>query len=107
MDKRYTYIASDNSATNGTALSVDNADVIVYRIIVGNPSDGGYVHLFDKVNPVAGATTSVVVKITQPTAGAGKDWVRDIDFGPDGVKLGEGGNVVTDESDVTVIWGLS
>lgn len=104
---RYTYIASDNTATNGTALGTDNTDVIVYKIIFGTPTDGKYVQLFDKVNPVTGASTSVVAKVTQPTAAAGKDWVREVDFGSKGVRLGEGGNVVTDDSQVTVIWDLA
>jgi len=99
---KYTYIASDNTATNGTAISVDNQDIVVYKLIWGNPADGKYATLYDKVNPVTGATTSVVCKVTQPTAAAGKDWVRVVDLG--GVNLGEGGAVVTDGTDVTVLW---
>ena len=104
---RYTYIASDNTATNGTSLGTDNTDVVVYKIIFGNPTDGGITYLYDKTNPVYQAATSLVVKFTQATAAAGKNWVREIDFGSNGVELGEGGNVVTDESDVTVVWDLA
>lgn len=101
---RYTYIASDNTATNGTALGADNQDIVVHQIIFGLGADGKYAQLYDKINPVTGATTGVVFKITQPTAGAGKDYFHVVDFGPDGLHLGEGGNVVTDASQVTVIW---
>lgn len=104
---RYTYIASDNTASNGTALGDDNVDVVVYKILYGNPADGKITTLYDKVNPVNGSTTNVVFKHTQPTAAAGKDWNRETDFGPEGVRLGEGGNVITDGSQVTVVWDLA
>jgi hypothetical protein len=100
---QYTYIASDNSATNGTALSVDNKDITVYQLIFGTPSDGTYAKIYDIVNPFSSATTDIAAYITQPTAAAGKDWLRTVDFGP-GLRLGEGGNVVTNASQVTVIW---
>lgn len=100
-----TYIASSNTATNGTQLGGSaNQDIKVYKIIFGSPADGKYATIFDKINPVTGATTNVVAKITQPTAAAGKDWVRMVDFGETGLPLGNGGNVVTDGTDVSVVW---
>ena len=104
---QYTYIHSSNAATNGVALGADNQDIRVFKIIFGLPEDGKYVKLFDKINPVTAATTNLAAMITQPTAAAGKDWVREVDFGPDGIRLGEGGNVVTDAAQVTIVWGLS
>lgn len=99
----YTYIASDNTATNGTALGADNQDIVVHAIIFGTPADAKYATVYDKYNPVAGASTNIAAKITQPTAAAGKDYVKVAEF-PGGLHLGEGGNVVTDASQVTVIW---
>jgi hypothetical protein len=100
---RYTYVASDNTGTGGTALGVDNQDIVVHSIIWGTPGDGEYAIIYDKVNPVVGAATNKAAHITQPTAAAGKDWVRVSEF-PGGLRLGEGGNIVTNASQVTVIW---
>ncbi len=99
----YTYIHADNTATNGTALGVNDQDIVVKKIIFGLPADTKYLKLFDKVNPITAATTNLAAMITQPTAAAGKDWVREVDFG-EGIRLGEGGNVVTDAAQVTVCW---
>lgn len=101
---KYTYIASDNTATNGTAIGVDNQDVVIKAIVFGLPADTKYATVYNIVNPVTGASTNIAAKITQPTAAAGKDWVRVATFGEEGLRLGEGGNVVTDASQVTVIW---
>ena len=101
---QHTYIASDNTSTNGTALSVDDKDIVVFALIFGTPGDAEYAEIHNITNPVAGATGNMAAKITQPTAAAGKDWVRTVDFGPKGLPLSEGGNVVTDASQVTVIW---
>lgn len=101
---QYTYIASDNTTANGTAIGADNQDIVIEAIIFGLPADGKYVTVYDKVNPVLSASTNIAAKVTQPTAAAGKDWVREVRFGPNGLRLGEGGNVVTDASQVTVVW---
>jgi hypothetical protein len=104
----YLYIASDNTAKEvdqaGESLGVENQDVIIHKIIWGVPSDTHYITIYDKVNPVLDATTNIAAKITQPTAAAGKDWIREIDFGPKGLHLGEGGSVVTNGNQITVIW---
>lgn len=103
-----TYIASDNSATNGTALGAAGQDVRVLRIKIGLPTDTTTVTVYDITNPVSGASTNIAFKSTQPTAAAGKDWVRDIDFGPRGLPLAGGGNVaINGTNNVTVIWDLS
>lgn len=104
----YTYIASDNTAAvpdyAGTALGADNQDVTVYGIVWGAPGDGHYVTLYDKYNPILNSTSNIAAKITQPTAAAGKQYVNFVDFGPKGLHLGEGGNIVTNGNQITVIW---
>lgn len=100
-----TYIPSSNTATNGVALSTQaGRDVVVWQILVGVPTDASTVTVYDITNPVNGATTNIAFKLTQPTAGAGKDWVRDVVF-PKGLPLREGGNVVSDATNaITVLW---
>ena len=105
----FTYIASDNTGTNGTALGAAGQDVRVYKVIVGLPVDGKYVAIFNSAVAVGGATTNLAAKITQPTAAAGKDWVREIDFttgDSQGLQL-DGGAVHTNSSQVTVLWEVA
>lgn len=105
---RATYIASSNTSTNGTALGAGDEDVRVFKILVGLPTDGSTVTVYTISNPVNGATTNIAYKLTQPTAGAGKDWQRNIDFGSEGLPLSTGGNVVIDgTNNVTVLWELA
>jgi len=51
-------------------------------------------------------TSDIALQITQPTAAAGKDWVREVtlsgEFNP-GLPV-DGGSIHTNENDVTVIW---
>lgn len=102
-----TYIPADNTATNGVALGAAGQDVRVYKVIIGLPVDGKYVALFNSAVAVGGATANLAAKITQPTAAAGKDWVRVVDFGPEGLVL-DGGNVqINDTMQVTVLWDLA
>lgn len=105
---KYLYIASDNTAAEttqaGQALGVENQDVWVKKIIWGSPSDAHYITIYDKVNPVLSASTNIAAKITQPTHAAGCDWLREIDFGPKGLHLGEGGCVVTNGNQITVMY---
>lgn len=104
---RATYIASDNTATNGIALGAADEDVRIFKLIFGIGVDGKYATIYNISNPVAGATGNIVAKITQPTAAAGKNYFQVVDFGPDGLALQSGGNVVTDASQVTVLWDLA
>lgn len=105
---QYTYIASDNTAavatTAGTPLGADNEEVVIYGIYWGLPSDAHYIKIYDKVNVVLNATTNLAAFITQPSHAAGLETIRYIDFGPKGLHLGEGGNVVTNGNQITVIW---
>lgn len=102
-----TYIASDNTATNGVALGAAGQDVRVWKVIFGNPADGKITTFYTITNPVNGASTNIAAKVTQPTAAAGKQYVNSQDFGPYGLPLNEGGNVITDGSQVTVVWSVA
>lgn len=104
MALQSTYVASSNTATNGIALGVAGQDIFVKGIIFGAPADAAVLTLYHVTNPVNGSTDNVAAKVTQPTAAAGKDWVRFADFGKSGLRLKDGGNVITDGSQVTVIW---
>lgn len=105
---RATYQAADNTATNGTALGAAGEDVRVFRLLVGLPTDASTVRLFNGTNPVVASSTDIAFKLTQPTAAAGKDWVREVDFGQYGLPLTGGGNVTIDgTNNVTVIWALA
>lgn len=109
-----TYVASDNSAGDAQVLGASGEDIRVMKIIFGNPADGKVFNLYNKrVAPghVSGmgsvSTDSLALQITQPTAAAGKDWVRDVDFGAIGGFPVDGGSFHTDGSDVTVIWKVA
>jgi len=98
-----TYVPSSNTATNGVALGAAGQDVLVKKVIFGLPVDGAYCALFNSAVAVGGATANLAAKIVQPTAAAGKEWVREVDFG-DGLVL-DGGNVQTDNTmNITVLW---
>lgn len=113
---RVTFIASDNSAGDAQVLGAAGEDILIKKIIFGDPSDGKICHIYNK--RVAGghasgmgsvSTDSVVARIVQPTAGAGKDWVREVDFtsgGKGGLQL-DGGSVHTDDDDTTIIWEVA
>lgn len=98
------YIASDNTATNGVALGVAGQDVFVKGIVFGAPADGKVATFYHITNPFNNATTNIAAKITQPTAAAGKQYVNFVDFGESGLRLTDGGNIITDGSQVTVIF---
>lgn len=105
-----TYVASTNATGDAQVLGNAGEDVLIRKIIFGNPTDGGVTNFYNKrVAPghASGmgsvSTTDCVMQITQPTAGAGKDWVREIDFGAYPLQL-DGGSFHTNENDVTVIW---
>lgn len=112
-----TYVASTNVTGDAQVLAdAAGRDVTVKKLIIGTPTDGGITQFYNKrVAPghASGigsvSTTDVVCRITQPTAAAGKDWVREIDFtsgGKGGLQL-DGGSFHTNESQVTVIWEYS
>lgn len=107
---RVTYVASDNSAGDAQVLGDAGQDIYVRKIVFGNPADGKITNFYNKrVAPghVSGmasvSTTDAVLQHTQPTAAAGKDWTREINFTDAPLQL-DGGSFHTDASDVTVIW---
>lgn len=106
-----TYIASSNTATNGTALNSDVSDVRLYRLIVGAPVASGNIIIYSISNPVNGSTANIAAKFTLPatlpTTGAITSG-NVIDLGPFGLPLNEGGNIIIDQSmQVTAIWELA
>lgn len=100
---RYTYIADNNTSTNGTALGVEGQDIFVHRIIVGAPVNNKTITIYDKVNPVNGATTDIAALLTVANTGsenADQPLVFEL-----GLPLGNGGNVIiNDDMDVTVVF---
>lgn len=107
---RFTYVASDNSAGDAQVLGDAGQDIYVRKVIFGTPADGKITHFYNKrVAPghASGmgsvSTDQLALKHTQPTAAAGKDWERFLDFGDAPLQL-DGGSFHTDASQVTVIW---
>ena len=110
---KVTYVASTNATGDAQVLGDADRDIYVKKVIFGNPTDGAITNFYNKrVAPghASGmgsvSTTDCVCQITQPTAAAGKNWVREIDFtsfGSGGLQL-DGGSFHTNENDVTVIW---
>lgn len=111
-----TYIASDTTAGAATTLGAADQDVLVKKVIFGLPADAKGLILYNKTVAYGHAsgigsvdTTNRAAYITQPTAAAGKDWVREVDFtggDSEGLRL-NGGAVHTDASQVTVIWEIA
>ena len=105
-----TFIASSNTATNGQALGSADQDIRVMRILVGTPVSGGNIYVYNITNPVNGATTNIAAKVTLPTFSTTNinPGVYNIDFGPEGLPLNEGGNVIIDQTmNVSIVWELA
>jgi len=108
-----TYVASTNAVGDAQVLGALGQDIEVLKIVFGNPTDGAITNFYNKrVAPghASGmgsvSTTDMVLQITQPTAAAGKDWVREVNF-PEHAPLElDGGSFHTNENDVTVFWKL-
>lgn len=113
-----TYVASTNAASDAQVLGQAGQDIVVKRVIFGSPTDAGITQFYNKrVAPghASGmgsvSTTDVVCRLTQPTAAAGKDWTRTVDFTvagdeDSGLPL-DGGSFHTNENQVTVLWDLA
>ena len=106
-----TYIASSNTATNGVALGGTEDDVRLFRLIIGAPVASGNITIYSITNPVNGASTNIAAKITLPgslpTTGAITSG-NVIDFGPLGLPLNQGGNIIIDQTmQVTAVWELA
>lgn len=105
-----------NTTTNGTAIGTAGQDVRVFGIIIGAPVASGNIALYSITNPIGGAnmaaasTANIAAKITLPatlpTTGAEQAITRM--FGPYGLPLADGGNIMIDQTmQVTVIWGIA
>lgn len=105
---RTTFAASSNTATNGVALATDpEADVRVYKLLIGTPVNAGNVILYNITNPLNGSTANIAYKTTLPTFSTTNinPGMFQVDFGPDGLPLPEGGNLLIDQTmNVTVMW---
>lgn len=107
---RYSYIASDNSASDAETLGAAGQDIFIYKICFGAPTAGKITHVYNKrVAPghASGmgsvSTNSLAWYLVQPTAAAGNNLVYMVDFGNSPLQL-DGGSVHTDDDKVTIIW---
>lgn len=91
------------------ALAGTEEDVRVYKLIIGTPVNAGNIYLYNITNPLNGSTVNIATKITLPTFSTTNinPGVYVVDFGPDGLPLPEGGNLLIDQTmNVTVMWEL-
>ena len=120
MDQ-FTYVVSDNSATDSTNLvtrdeasdAAANRDVYVKKVIFGVPANGERTMLHDAITQPGHASGmgsvgvgEVAWNFTQPTAAAGLDLAKEINFTSEnckGLRL-NGGSIHTNSARVTVIW---
>jgi hypothetical protein len=101
---QHTYVAAANSTGDAQTLGEAGEDVRVFKVFIGTPIDGGSVTIFNKRVAYTADTGNIAFKLTEPTAAAGKDWVRVVDFGEEGLPL-DGGSFHLDQSmQVTVLW---
>ena len=121
MADKFTYVAADNSAGDSTNLEGrDEAagvgagrDVYVKKVIFGVPANGERTMLHDAPSQPGHASgmgsilvPEVAWNFTQPTAAAGLDLAKEIDFtSPNckGLRL-NGGSIHTNSARVTVLW---
>jgi len=108
---KVTYIPSSNTSTNGVALGNFGEDVRLFQLIIGAPVAAGNISVYSISNPVNGASTNLAAKITLPaslpTTGAITSG-NVLDFGPYGLPLAEGGNIIIDQTmQVTAVWELA
>lgn len=106
-----TYQAASNTATNGTAIGAAGQDIRVYKVYIGAPVASGNIYLYNITNPLNGSTANIASKTTLPaslpTTGALSSG-NVLDFGPYGLPLTDGGNIIIDQTmQVTVIWGIA
>lgn len=110
---RYLYLAASNATTDATDFGNADQDVFIKKIIFGDPTDGDTLNLYNKVGAYGHTSgmgsvdsNSVALKFVQPTHAEGCDWVYELtlsgEFNP-GLQL-NGGCVLTDADDVTIIW---
>jgi len=110
-----------NTVTSGTTpapqLNTDGRAIVVRKILIGNPTSGGTVTLFNIGNALSNNTTQIAVNITYPSFST-----TNINDGPDmydfraqnsgsgsteedGVPCSSGGSVaISGTMQVTVFW---
>ena len=110
MANKFTYINADNSAGDSTDLGNSGQDVFVKQIVWGDPDNGDVTILHNAIAQPGHASgmASIAVgnaafKLTQPTAAAGLDLVKEMTFSGKGLRL-DGGSIHTDCEHVTVLW---
>lgn len=113
---RATFVASDNSTGDAQVLGAAGEDVLVKKVVFGTLADAKIVRFYNKRVATGHASgigsvssDALVAHIAQPTAAAGKDWTRTVDFtseGSGGLQL-DGGSFHTDASNVTVLWEVA
>lgn len=105
-----TYISASNTATNGTALGSGEQDVRLFKLLVGAPVNAANITVYSISNPVNGASTNIAAKITLPTFSTTNinPGLFVLDFGPKGLPLSQGGNIVIDQTlQLSAVWGLA
>ncbi len=106
---RTLYMNTANSTTGGTALEAQDTDIIVKRIIVGNPVASANVWFYNESN-VGNVTntTGLVSKLTLPASFATGQLPYVMDFGIGGLPLSQGGTVAIDQAlQLTVVFALA
>lgn len=114
---RFTYVASDNTAGNAQTLGASGEDILVKKVIFGNPANGKGIKLYNKrvaFGHASGLASTdpddVAAYILQPaTIGAGFNAVVEVDFtanGSGGLPL-DGGSFHQDGAKVTVVWEVA
>lgn len=106
---RYVYVASDNSTGDAQTLGAAGQDIYVRAIHFGAATGGKITHFYNK-RVAAGhasgmgsvSTDELAWYFVQPTFGAGKDQVNQVEFETP-LQL-DGGSFHTDDDKVTVIW---
>lgn len=105
-----TFQAGTNTATNGTALGNAGDDVRVFKLHIGTPVSAGNIVLYQITNPLNGSSVNIGYKTTLPTFSTTNinPGLFTVDFGPEGLPLGGGGNLIIDQTmNVTVQWELA
>lgn len=110
---RFTYHESDNSTSDATSLESQGIDVLVKKVIFGNPTDGDVFRFYN--SSVAQGHASGIASVpddnlafehVQATHAAGCPWTLVLDFtgeGNPGLQL-DGGSFHSDGDNITVIW---
>lgn len=116
---RYTYIASDNTAANGVQLgdaSSTDRDIIVYGAIFGLPATSKNFYVYDNNAAVNGSTANIAIRLTTPASLVTGQLPYVLSFANaigtpansggqnNGTRLATRGTVITDASQVTVLW---